>query len=117
MTHDEPAGCLHPTRPGEECSICAEREAARINTLADGYKRGLDRMVASGYEEFGIDVLRNHATVIKALRAYAGPRASAVEMRALVSAIIQDEAKYDPATNTWDVEKAAADIVTAFETA
>jgi hypothetical protein len=39
------------------------------------------------------------------------------EMMALVAAIIQDEAKYDAATNTWDVEKAAADIVTAFETA
>lgn len=46
-------------------------EAARVDALADDYKRGLDKMVASGYEEFGIDVLRNHATVIKALRFYA----------------------------------------------
>lgn len=44
-------------------------------------------------------------------------RPSREEMVALVAAIIQDEAKYDPATNTWDAEKAAADIVTAFETA
>ncbi len=55
--------------------ICATHfapaERARINALADDYKRGLDKMVASGYEEFGIDTLRNHATVIKALRAYA----------------------------------------------
>ena len=35
----------------------------------------------------------------------------------LVAAIIQDEVKYDPVTNTWDVKKAAEDIVTAFETA
>jgi hypothetical protein len=44
-------------------------------------------------------------------------RASRDEMIALVAAIIQDEAKYDAATNTWDVEKAAEDIVAAFETA
>lgn len=44
-------------------------------------------------------------------------RASRSEMVALIAAIIQDEAKYDPVTNTWDVEKAAQDIVTAFETA
>jgi hypothetical protein len=44
-------------------------------------------------------------------------RPSRDEMVALVATIIQDEAKYDPTTNTWDVEKAAADIVTAFETA
>jgi hypothetical protein len=30
MTHDEPAGCLHPTNEGEECEICAERADARI---------------------------------------------------------------------------------------
>jgi hypothetical protein len=44
-------------------------------------------------------------------------RPSRSAMVDLVAAIIQDEAKYDPATNTWDVEKAANDIVTAFETA
>ena len=44
-------------------------------------------------------------------------RPSRSEMVALVGAIIQDEAKYDPSTNTWDVEKAADAIVTAFETA
>lgn len=69
------ADCGHPTIAGKPCVICATHyapaEAARINALADDYKRGLDKMVASGYEEFGIDVLRNHATVIKALRAYA----------------------------------------------
>jgi hypothetical protein len=73
MTHDEP--CCHPRVAGKPCAICATHyapaEVARINSLADDYKRGLDKMVASGYEEFGIDVLRNHATVIKALRAYA----------------------------------------------
>jgi hypothetical protein len=67
--------CDHPRVVGRPCAICATHyapaEAARINALADDYKRGLDKMVASGYEEFGIDVLRNHATVIKALRAYA----------------------------------------------
>lgn len=44
-------------------------------------------------------------------------RPSRSEMVSLVAAIIQDEAKYDPATNTWNVEKAADSIVTAFETA
>jgi hypothetical protein len=39
------------------------------------------------------------------------------EMVSLVAAIIQDEAKYNPTTNTWNVEKAAEDIVTAFENA
>jgi hypothetical protein len=67
--------CDHPRVAGKPCAICATHyapaEVARINALADEYKRGLDKMVASGYEEFGIDVLRNHATVIKALRAYA----------------------------------------------
>lgn len=75
MTNDDFSECDHPRVIGRPCAICAGHyapaEAARINALADGYKRGLDKMVASGYEEFGIDVLRNHATVIKALRAYA----------------------------------------------
>jgi len=44
-------------------------------------------------------------------------RPSRSAMVDLVAAIIQDEAKYDHATNTWDVQKAAEDIVTAFETA
>lgn len=42
-------------------------------------------------------------------------RPSREEMAALVTAIIQDKAKYDSSTNVWDVEKAAYDIVTAFE--
>lgn len=44
-------------------------------------------------------------------------RPSRSAMADLVAAIIQDEAKYDPATNTWDLQKAVEDIVTAFETA
>jgi hypothetical protein len=44
-------------------------------------------------------------------------RPSRSAMVDLVAAIIQDEAKYNPVTNTWDVQKAAEDIVTAFETA
>ena len=44
-------------------------------------------------------------------------RPSRSAMVDLVAAIIQDEAKYDPATNIWDVQKAAEDIVAAFETA
>lgn len=44
-------------------------------------------------------------------------RPSRSAMVDLVAAIIQDEAKYDINTNTWDVAKAAEDIVTAFKKA
>lgn len=44
---------------------------AEINALADEYQRGLEKMIASGYEEFGPTVQRRHAIIIEALRAYA----------------------------------------------
>lgn len=48
MTNDEPHGCTHPTLPGEECVICAEREDARILAMsserlrAECVKEGMD---------------------------------------------------------------------------
>lgn len=42
--------------------------------LADEYQRGLNKMIASGYEEFGPDIQRQHKMVITALRAYAANR-------------------------------------------
>jgi len=38
-------------------------------------------------------------------------------MHDLICAIIQDEASYDPVTNTWDVGKAATSIIAAFDSA
>ncbi len=34
MNTEEPRGCLHPMRPGEECDICAEREDAAILAMS-----------------------------------------------------------------------------------
>lgn len=42
-------------------------------------------------------------------------RPSTESMCDLISAIIQDEASYDPATNKWDTSKAATAIVAAFD--
>lgn len=33
MSHQEPYVCAHPTLPGEECQICAERKMARSTAL------------------------------------------------------------------------------------
>jgi hypothetical protein len=43
-----------------------------LRQLADEYEAGLQKMVASGYEEFGPDVQRKHRMVIDALRYQAG---------------------------------------------
>jgi hypothetical protein len=48
-------------------------------------------------------------------RAISAELPSRSEMVSLIAAIIQDEAKYNPATNTWNVETAAEAIFTAFE--
>lgn len=50
-----------------------EPPLAEFAALADEYQAGLDKMIASGYEEFGPDVQRRHKMVITALRAYAMP--------------------------------------------
>lgn len=42
--------------------------SAELLALAVDYETGLQRMVASGYEEFSPDVKRNHQMVIDALR-------------------------------------------------
>lgn len=42
-------------------------------------------------------------------------RPSTESMHDLICAIIQDEASYDPATNTWDTSKAATAIIAAFD--
>jgi len=44
-------------------------------------------------------------------------RPSTSAMHDLICAIIQDEASYDPVTNTWDVGKAATSIIAAFDEA
>ena len=48
-----------------------------LRQLADEYEAGLQKMVASGYEEFGPDVQRKHRMVIDALRYQAGGVAQA----------------------------------------
>lgn len=48
-----------------------EPSPAEFAALADAYQLGLDKMIASGYEEFGPKVQRDHKMVITALRAYA----------------------------------------------
>ena len=45
--------------------------AAELNELADEYQSGLDKMVASGYEEFSPAALRQRRLVVAALRAFA----------------------------------------------
>lgn len=42
-------------------------------------------------------------------------RPSTSSMHDLISAIIQDDASYDAATNTWDTAKAASAIIAAFD--
>ena len=47
-----------------------EPTAGEFAALADDYQRGLDKMISSGYEEFGFTAQRKHGMVITALRAY-----------------------------------------------
>lgn len=52
--------------------------AAEFNSLADEFQAGLDKCVASGYEEFtSVDFLRQRKMVIAALRAASALRALA----------------------------------------
>lgn len=46
-----------------------EPPLSAYGALADEYQRGLDKMIASGYEEFQ-DTIPRHKMVITALRAY-----------------------------------------------
>ena len=43
-------------------------KAEELLALADEYEDGLNKMIRSGYEEFGPTVQRNHRMVIDALR-------------------------------------------------
>lgn len=59
-------GDNHFLRPDND----PEPTPAEYQELANQYQRGLDKMIASGYEEFGPAIKRQHAMIITALRAY-----------------------------------------------
>lgn len=79
-----------------------EPTAPEFTALADEYQAGLDKAIASGYEEFGEEFRRRHGMVIVALRYYAdvigGPDWDHPTNR-----------KYEP------VERRAKEIYDAFE--
>lgn len=52
-------------------ALLTPSEGEAMLALANEYERGLKKMLASGYEEFGAEVIENHRLVINALRASA----------------------------------------------
>lgn len=71
-------------------------------------KEVADALVGSKMEKWSRDQVSQ-----KLIRCESRPSTEA--MCDLISAIIQDEASYDPATNKWDTSKAATAIVSAFD--
>ena len=70
------------------------------------------------------EVLQNHTNLCDeisdaileyAVLSSAPQRPSTSAMHDLICAIIEDDAKYDAATNTWDTSKAATAIIVAFD--
>lgn len=75
--------------------------------------------------EHNLDSTEGHLAVLRGIqygrkqerKALIAGRPSSESMCDLIGAIIQDETKYDPATNRWDTSKAALAIVAAFDAA
>lgn len=80
--------CGSPIACAKDC-CCArygdEGAPDELSALADAYEAGLARMLASGYEEYGPDVLRKHRLVIYALRQ------KAADPETIAEAVCHDE--------------------------
>lgn len=80
------SGDNHFIRPDND----PEPTAVDFAALADEYQHGLDKMIASGYEEFGSYSQRRHGMVITALRAYASDQNAYSEAFALLDGHLGD---------------------------